>query len=61
MNKQKQTYLSPETETLVVRFEGVVCSSPLQTLGLISGSLGADQGFGDSAATIEDKSDESWW
>jgi len=28
MNKQKQTYLSPETETLVVRFEGVVCASP---------------------------------
>ena len=28
MNKEKQTYLSPETETLVVRFEGVICSSP---------------------------------
>ena len=28
MNKQKLTYLSPETETLVVRFEGVVCTSP---------------------------------
>ena len=27
MNKQKQTYLSPETETLVVRFEGVICQS----------------------------------
>ena len=27
MNKQKQTYLSPETETLVVRFEGVICTS----------------------------------
>ena len=27
MNKQKQTYLSPETETLVVRFEGVICES----------------------------------
>ena len=24
MNKQKQTYLSPETETLVVRFEGAI-------------------------------------
>ena len=24
MNKQKQTYLSPETETLVVRFEGAL-------------------------------------
>ena len=28
MNKEKQTYLSPETETLVVRFEGMVCTSP---------------------------------
>ncbi len=28
MNKQKLTYLSPTTETLVVRFEGVVCTSP---------------------------------
>ena len=27
MNKQKLTYLSPETETLVVRFEGVICYS----------------------------------
>ena len=27
MNKEKQTYLSPETETLVVRFEGVICQS----------------------------------
>ena len=60
MNKQKQTYLSPETETLVVRFEGVVCTSPLQTLGMIT-IPGADQGFGDSAASIDDKSGESWW
>ena len=29
MNKQKLTYLSPETETLVVRFEGNI----LQTSG----------------------------
>ena len=28
MKQEKQTYLSPETETLVVRFEGMVCSSP---------------------------------
>ena len=27
MNKQKLTYLSPETETLVVRFEGMICTS----------------------------------
>ena len=31
MNKEKQTYLSPETETLVVRFEGMVCTSPYGT------------------------------
>ena len=28
MNKEKLTYVSPETETLVVRFEGVICGSP---------------------------------
>ena len=60
MNKEKLTYLSPETETLVVRFEGVVCTSPLQTLSLMSLGEG-DQGFGDSAASIEDKSSENWW
>ena len=27
MNKEKLTYVSPETETLVVRFEGVICGS----------------------------------
>ena len=27
MKKQKQLYVSPETTTLVVRFEGVVCGS----------------------------------
>ena len=27
MTKEKLTYVSPETETLVVRFEGVVCAS----------------------------------
>ena len=32
MNKQKLTYLSPEAETLVVRFEGVVCTSPVSIL-----------------------------
>ena len=61
MNKQKQTYLSPETETLVVRFEGVVCTSPLQTLGMIPGGISSDKGFGDSAADVQDLSGESWW
>ena len=28
MTKEKLTYVSPETETLVVRFEGMVCASP---------------------------------
>jgi hypothetical protein len=28
MTKEKLTYVSPETETLVVRFEGVICASP---------------------------------
>ena len=28
MINEKQTYLSPETETLVIRFEGMVCTSP---------------------------------
>ena len=60
MNKQKQTYLSPETETLVVQAEGVICDSIIKTLGMMS-IPGADQGFGDSAASIEDKSSESWW
>ena len=27
MNKEKQVYLSPETETLVIQVEGVVCTS----------------------------------
>ncbi len=29
MNKEKQTYLSPETETLVIQTEGgAICGSP---------------------------------
>ena len=42
MNKQKQTYLSPETETLVVRFEGVVCTSPTNE---VFGETGMNGGF----------------
>ena len=60
MNKEKLTYLSPETETLVVQAEGVICDSIIKTLGMLS-IPGADQGFGDSAASIEDKSSENWW
>ena len=32
MTKEKLTYVSPETETLVVRFEGMVCTSPGATI-----------------------------
>ena len=42
MNKEKQTYEAPEAETLVVRFEGVVCTSP--NYG-VQGAAGASQGF----------------
>ena len=27
MTKEKQLYVSPETEALVIRFEGVICGS----------------------------------
>ena len=27
MTKEKQLYVSPETEALVIRFEGVICTS----------------------------------
>ncbi len=30
MKKTKQTYSTPEVETLVIRFEGCLCSSPNQ-------------------------------
>ena len=60
MNKQKQTYLSPETETLVVQAEGVICDSIIKTLA-ITAPLGADKGFGDSAADVQDLSGENWW
>ena len=42
MNKEKQTYEAPEAETLVVRFEGMVCTSP--NYG-VQGAAGASQGF----------------
>ena len=44
MNKQKQTYLSPETETLVVRFEGNVLQVASPNYG-VTGGAGADQGY----------------
>ncbi len=39
MNKQKQTYLSPETETLVIRFEGVICTSDPLVLSVLGNAL----------------------
>ena len=48
----KETYVSPTTEALEVRFEGIVCSSKD---GGVSGS-----GFGTPGATIDDRSSENW-
>lgn len=48
MNKQKQTYEAPAAETLVVRFEGVICAS----------QTGAS-GFSESGS-ITDRSGEDW-
>ena len=56
MNKQKnkQTYLSPRTESLVVRSEGIVCLSNPVTLALFcdwgdtnaaGGSYTEDEGY----------------
>ena len=55
MNKQKQNYLSPETETLVVRFEGVICESN------IYGALNAaGLSFTDSNSNIVDYTGEDF-
>ena len=48
MTKEKQLYVSPETETLVIRFEGVICAS----------QTGAS-GFSESGS-ITDRSGEDW-
>ena len=56
MNKQKLTYLSPETETLVVRFEGtildasptlVILSNALQESNVVDGGSGWSGGWDD--------------
>ena len=39
MIEQKLTYTAPEAEALVVRFEGVICTSPKP------GQAGGDEGF----------------
>ena len=38
MNKQKQTYLSPETETLVVRFEDSILQVNSPLLNIVYGT-----------------------
>ena len=54
MNKQKQTYLSPETETLVVRFEDSIlqAASPavINAMGLYD--------FNSSNGNLQDDSTE---
>ena len=43
MTKEKQLYVSPETEALVIRFEGVICGSNEGLLNNpMSGSFGED-------------------
>jgi hypothetical protein len=45
MNKIKQIYEAPEAETLVVRFEGVICQS--LRYGTDSGTAGDTLGLND--------------
>ena len=54
MNKQKQTYLSPETETLVVQAEGNVLQGPSnpQVLSLL-GTFGEENKAGDDLIVDE--------
>ena len=49
MNKQKQTYLSPETETLVVRFEG----------SILTGSELGGSGFNEQG-NVKDTDTSGW-
>lgn len=60
MNK-KQTYTSPEVEVFVVQIEDCILTVPsvVMTMSLLSGS--GDNGFGDSAADVQDLSGQSWW
>ena len=44
MIKKKETYVSPMTEALVVRFEGIICGSP--DFG-DPGEAGGDAGLND--------------
>ena len=51
MNKQKQNYVAPEAQTLVVGFEGMVCSSTNQVLGI---SFIADPGVAGGSLGLTD-------
>lgn len=54
MNKQKELYTAPAAETLVVRFEGVVCQSPNKRLGVMNA---AGVFFNESTGNINDYTD----
>ena len=47
MNKEKQTYEAPEAETLVVRFEGVVCTRPTRNSLNATEYIGLDDDYED--------------
>ncbi len=53
MNKIKQFYEAPVAETLVVRFEGVVCAS-----GPYGSQGAAGRGFSSTNGNINDLTDE---
>ncbi len=55
MNKQKLTYLSPETETLVVRFEGMICASDRYGVMLAAGLF-----FSEDNSNITDYTNEDF-
>ena len=55
MNKQKLTYLSPETETLVVRFEGMICASDRYGAMLAAGLF-----FSEDNSNITDYTNEDF-
>lgn len=52
MNKEKQFYVTPEVQTFVIRFEGVICES-------LNGSGG--NGFTEPGADVEDGNPSIYW
>ena len=49
MNKQKLSYSAPATETLVVRFEGMICASERYGVMMAAGMF-----FNDTNSNITD-------